>query len=275
MSYKVYLFDALSPIEWSQVAWKLEGSTVATEDCRIEFLHDVMLQALPRDGLILDAGCGVARWPIYLRRLGYRVLGLEWSQQACGIARAHDPGLGIARGDVRHKPIRDGALDAVISLGVVEHDEAGPDAGLAEARRVLKPGGILVLAVPFNNLWRRLFGNALLDAVTARRRRRGWQMGFAEYRFSRREMRDALARAGFTVVSEHPNDLRPPRNMGLWVDVSNLRLDPFKTTAPEDLFIFRGAAGRLAALLTRWVPWWVAGEVILVARASDPRPPTP
>ena len=28
MSYKIYLFDALSPIEWSQAGWKLEGSDV-------------------------------------------------------------------------------------------------------------------------------------------------------------------------------------------------------------------------------------------------------
>ena len=28
MSYKIYLFDALSPIEWSQAGWKLEGSEV-------------------------------------------------------------------------------------------------------------------------------------------------------------------------------------------------------------------------------------------------------
>ncbi len=267
MSYKVYLFDALSPIEWSQVAWKLEGRTVATEDCRIEFLHDVMMQALPRDGLVLDAGCGVARWPIYLRQAGYRVVGLELSHDACKIAREHDPGLGVAQSDIRNKAIRSGAVDAVISLGVVEHDEAGPDAGLAEARRILKPGGTLVVAVPFNNLWRRALGNTLLDTVTNRRRRRGWKMGFAEYRFSRREMRDALHRAGFAIVSEHPNDLRPPRNMGLWVDYQNLVLDPFKAMTPDELFIFRGLAGRVTQALTRWVPWLVCGEVIVVAKA--------
>src|SRR5437762_33164 len=58
MSYKVFLFDALSPVEWSQVAWKLEGQTVSTDDCRIEFIHDVLLANLPHDGMILDAGCG-------------------------------------------------------------------------------------------------------------------------------------------------------------------------------------------------------------------------
>jgi len=60
MSYKIYLFDALSPIEWSQAGWKLEGSDVNLDDCEIEFIRDIMLTRLPKAGVIVDAGCGVA-----------------------------------------------------------------------------------------------------------------------------------------------------------------------------------------------------------------------
>ena len=137
MSYKVFLFDALSPVEWSQVAWKLEGQTVSTDDCRIEFIHDVLLANLPHDGMILDAGCGVARWPIYLRRRGFRVFGIEYSHDACRIATANDPGLQVVRADVRRKPLRDASVDAVLSLGVVEHDEAARLA-TADAQGVLR-----------------------------------------------------------------------------------------------------------------------------------------
>jgi SAM-dependent methyltransferase len=266
MSYKIYLFDALDAVAWSQVAWKLEGRKVVTEDCKEELCHDVILRSLPAGGLVVDAGCGVARWPIYLRRHGHRVFGLEYSHDACVIARENDPSLEVVEADVRRTPLRDGSVDAVLSLGVVEHDERGPVVALREAHRILKPGGVLLLAVPFNNLLRRALVNRLHSLATWRRRRAKWSLGFAEYRFSQREVRSFLAACGFAVVSAHPNDLRPPKNMGLWVDYNNLVLDPFHATPPDRLFRLGGLAGRLAGGLTRWVPWLVAGEVMFVAR---------
>lgn len=265
MSYKVYLFDALSAVEWSQVAWKLEGQTVSTDDCRIELIHDVLLNTLPRDGLILDAGCGVARWPIYLRRQGFRVFGIEYSHEACRIAKANDPGLQVLRADVRAKPLKEASVDAVLSLGVVEHDESGPDAALREIARVLKPGGVLVLAVPYNNPWRRLVMNRVLSAITERRRRRDWRLGFAEYRFDAGEVRSFVERAGFTVQGMLPNDLRPPKNMGLWVDYNNVVMNPLKALPPEALFILPGLKGVIARAVTRWMPWLVCGEIVVVA----------
>jgi SAM-dependent methyltransferase len=269
MSYKIYLFDALSPIEWSQAGWKLEGPTATLEDCKGEFIHDVMFRYLPKDGLIVDAGCGVARWPIYLRQHGYRVFGLEFSDEACHIAHDHDPDLTVLRADVRRAPLRDHSVDAVLSLGVVEHDEAGPVEALRETHRILKPGGVLVLAVPYNNPLRRLAINHLQSFVTRKRLRAQWKLGFAEYRFSGREVAEFLDTTGFDVVATYPNDLRPPKNMGLWVDLNNLTMNPFRPTNPEDLFILPGPSRRIAAALTRYVPWLVCGEVIFVARARN------
>ena len=66
----------------------------------------------------------------------------------------------------------------------------------------------------------------------------------------------------------YPNELRPPKNMGIWVDYNNLILNPFKPVAREQLFMLPGAAGRIANGLTQWVPWLVCGEVICIARAA-------
>ena len=101
MAYKIYLLDNLSPIEWSQAVWRLEGAVPTSEDCDRELIHDVMLRHLPQDGLIADAGCGAGRWPIHLRRLGYRVVGIDISPEAGRAARAEDSGLPITVGDVR------------------------------------------------------------------------------------------------------------------------------------------------------------------------------
>jgi SAM-dependent methyltransferase len=269
MSYKIYLFDALNPIEWSQAGWKVEGRKVELDDCKGEFIHEVLFRYLPRNGVILDAGCGVARWPIYLRQHGYRVFGVEFSHEACLIARENDGGLAVARGDVRRMPLPDESVDAVLSLGVVEHDEAGPMVALHETHRILKPGGLLVLAVPYNNPFRRSIFNPLMTYTTWRRRRRQWKLGFAEYRFSGAEVRGFLARSGFDVVAEYPNELRPPKNMGLWVDYNNLTMNPYRPIKKEDLFILPGLVGRLAALLTSRIPWLVCGEIVCVARARQ------
>jgi len=266
MSYKVLLWDNLSAIEWSQV-WRLGGQTgVDLAECDAEMVRDVLLSALPRDGIAIDAGCGDGKWPVYLSRRGYRVIALDIAREGVVRARAAEPGLAALQGDVRRTPLRDGAVDAVISLGVVEHDEAGPQAALAEARRITKRGGTLVLAVPFNNLFRRSIGNHLMSWVTRRRLADGHRLGFNEYRFSKRELRRYLRDAGFEPLAAYPNDLRPPKNMGLWVDWNNAMFNPLRPNTGA-MFEFPGVLGRLVNAVQRRTPWLICGEVVFVCRA--------
>src|SRR4029453_7468489 len=99
--------------------------------------------------------------------------------------------------------LRTGAIAAYVSLGVVEHDPAGPDAILAEAHRVLAPGGTLVISVPYVNGVRRL------GAGWIRRQNRAVAAAggkFYQYAFSRAEFLGALGRHGFTPLSAHPYD---------------------------------------------------------------------
>src|SRR5262245_61417975 len=139
MSYKIYLWAVFDPIEWSQVAWRVEDQNVPTDDCELELVHDIIVQHMPKPGLIVDAGCGTAKWVIHLRQLGYQVMGIDISHRANTIAKKKDPGAGLMVADTRQTPLKDQSVDAVLSLGVVEHDEAGPHAGLREIHRILKP----------------------------------------------------------------------------------------------------------------------------------------
>jgi SAM-dependent methyltransferase len=269
VSYKVFLPGSLTALEWSQAVWKFVGGPLATAERDHERLYRVLLERLPREGLIVDAGCGTARLPIYLARLGYRVVGLEIDHAGCVIGKESAPALPLVQADVRRISLRTYSVDAVVSLGVVEHDEAGPLAALCEARRILKPGGLLILTVPYNNFFRRLVVNRLQDYVTWRRRRGGKQLRFAEYRFSKPEMCDLLGRAGFHVVARYPNDGLPPYTVGLWVDYNNLIEHDLHDLAagPGELFLLPGLAGRTASRLLRWVPWLVCSEVAFIARA--------
>jgi SAM-dependent methyltransferase len=268
MSYKLHLWGSTSALEWSQAVWKVAGRTVDLDICEHEFLRDILARHLRKDALLVDAGCGTARWPIYLRRRGYRAMGVEIDHEAAVVARENDAGLPLVQADVWQLPFKSQSIDAVLSLGVVEHNEEGPLGALRETQRVLKPGGLLILAVPFNNLFRRLVVNHLQTYVNRQRRKIYPEFRFGEYRFTQREVRSFLQRTGFEVIAQYPNDTRPPWTVGLWVDYSNLVFSPL---APQSgtPFILPGWKGKAARGALRTVPWLVCAEIVVVARAGS------
>ncbi|QDV34208.1 class I SAM-dependent methyltransferase [Tautonia plasticadhaerens] len=99
----------------------------------------------PIDGrLVLDLGCGKGRFASKLARRGARVVGLDVSGAMLRAAR--DSGLPVALGSIRRLPIPDGGIDAVLFVEVLEHVSPGDlPVVLAEAARVLRPGGRVVI----------------------------------------------------------------------------------------------------------------------------------
>ncbi len=89
---------------------------------------------------VLDLGCGKGRIARRLEGYGARVVGLDLSMRM--IAEA--VGLPRVRGSARALPFADGAFDAVVAVEVFEH-LGDVDAAIAEACRVLKAGGRLIV----------------------------------------------------------------------------------------------------------------------------------
>lgn len=165
-------------------------------------LTDLLTRALPPTGLVLEAGCGLGQYVLLLRERGWRAAGADWSVEALAACRRVSPAP-LAAMDLSALALRPGAVAAYVSLGVVEHDPDGPDRLLAEARRVLAPGGVALVSVPYWNGARRL-GTAWIARRNRAVARAGGQ--FYQYAFSRGELIAALGRHGLETRGLHPYD---------------------------------------------------------------------
>jgi len=106
-----------------------------------------------RAGRVLDIGCGPGLMTGALVARGWEVWGLDCLEPSLAWARAEAVAVGWASharyvaGDAETLPFSAGAFDAVIAMGVLEYLADAPGF-VAEAGRVLRPGGLLVIAVP-------------------------------------------------------------------------------------------------------------------------------
>ncbi|MFD9906639.1 class I SAM-dependent methyltransferase [Streptomyces sp. NPDC059063] len=105
-------------------------------------------------GVVLDIGCGdgsAARAAAPLLA-GHRVIGVDWSQDALRRASRHLPH--VVRGELTDGglPFASASADAVLFSEVIEH-LVDPDSALDELRRVLRPGGHLMLSTPNLAAW--------------------------------------------------------------------------------------------------------------------------
>jgi ubiquinone/menaquinone biosynthesis C-methylase UbiE len=150
---------------------------------------------VPPGAAVLDAGCGFGDWVCYLSERGYRVEGLDYSTVLVGRLRATYPHLTWQDGDVRAMPYPDGAFDAVISWGVIEHDEAGPARALREFGRVLKPGGVVIVTVPVDSRAQRRAADYLYHRTAA-------PQTFFQYFMTATDLSSHVTLAGFEAIEQ-------------------------------------------------------------------------
>ena len=94
---------------------------------------------------ILDAGCGVGAFVQHLREFTPDVQGFDIERESVLRGIEEVPGLSVAVAE--HLPYRDGAFDVILMHEVLEHVDDDLES-LREMRRVLAPGGQLVVFCP-------------------------------------------------------------------------------------------------------------------------------
>jgi ubiquinone/menaquinone biosynthesis C-methylase UbiE len=146
-------------------------------------------------GRVLDVGCGTGNLLPFLEARGYRMqeyVGVDLSPEMLRIARTK-PGRVPASwitADAARLPLRESSFDIAVSASVLHYwDDV--DAALAEIRRVLRPGGHLLLLDWVRDPQPMRLLNAWMRITRVRYQRM----------YSRAELQAALARAGFNVRS--------------------------------------------------------------------------
>jgi SAM-dependent methyltransferase len=146
---------------------------------RRSILHRI-LRDRRTGGWAADIGAAAGGNTRVLESLGWRSLALEYSGTGADLARSR--GLLVSRADAHRLPLRTDSMGVVTALDVLEHLEDDEQAA-RELRRVLRPDGVLVVAVPADPaLW-----SAHDDAVGHLRR------------YTEESLRTLLTGAGFEI----------------------------------------------------------------------------
>jgi SAM-dependent methyltransferase len=130
---------------------------------------EIILRFLPAaPALVADIGGGPGRYALWLARLGYRVEHRDLmplhvrqlAEDADGLG-----GLHTAVGDARDLDLAGGSVDAVLLLGPLYHLRRRSDRvrALAEARRVVRPGGPVFAAAI--SRWAPRLGGIMLERL--------------------------------------------------------------------------------------------------------------
>jgi ubiquinone/menaquinone biosynthesis C-methylase UbiE len=225
---------------FEQTGWEAipEGYRDAFEALTLQAAGPLLDAAGVRDGVrVLDVATGPGSVAAAAQRRGARVVGLDFSTGMVALARRLHPEIAFQEGDAEALPLPERAFDAVVnSFGMLHLGR--PERALAEAHRVLGPGGrvgFTVWAPPDAAV---AFG-VVLDAI----RRHGRldapiPPGPPFFRFSdAAECRRVLLEAGFT----DPDVARVPQ---LW------RLP----SADALMDVMEGSTVRTAALLRAQAP---------------------
>jgi SAM-dependent methyltransferase len=186
----------------------------AAAEERYAYVRTLLLRTSPPPADLIELGAAPGAQCLALSRLGYRVTGVDLG--AAPDAWGDDPARSTAATFERARiklvvwnldeppyPLDDASFDVTLMTEVLEHLRDYPLRALRQVRRILRPGGILVLTTPnaasLQNRFRLMAGRSVSTPLP------DWMYGLPHARHAReytaRELRELVAEAGFEVVT--------------------------------------------------------------------------
>lgn len=108
---------------------------------------DAAIDAIPRADIVLDVGCGPARVGKRILAAGGSAVGIDLTPAMLAAARRQVPLLPLAGGDVLALPLRSDIAGAAVAWYALHNlPRSLVPLALAELRRVVRPGGVVVIA---------------------------------------------------------------------------------------------------------------------------------
>lgn len=175
-------------------------------------------------GVVLDLGCGERPFEMEIRKHATQYVGLDWGNSL------HPTPPDIFCDLNLPLPLRDSIADCLVSFEVLEH-LSEPAVMLAEAFRILRPGGKIIITAPFQ--W--------------------WvhEAPWDYYRYTEFGLRHLLARAGF-------DDIRVEATTGFWTTwILKLNYQTRRLVRGPRIF-------RLGACIAL-IPFWYVNQVFASA----------
>ncbi len=130
-------------------------AAVAGHQVEIEHYHRYLLaRDFCRDRDVLDVASGEGYGTALLAQVARSAVGVEIDPAVVAAARAEfaRPNLRYEQGDARALPLPDASVDVVVSFETLEHI-LEQDVFIGELRRVLRPGGLLVMSTPDRDVY--------------------------------------------------------------------------------------------------------------------------
>jgi ubiquinone/menaquinone biosynthesis C-methylase UbiE len=171
-----------------------------------------ILKYLSPDSSVIEAGCGMGQWVIYLADKGYKIKGIDYSDETIAKLKKDFPQYDFEYGNILNFNIGDNTIDSVLSWGVVEHFEEGPLNALKETYRIMKKDGILFITVPCKNYLNIILSplNILKDFLIKNNiirkilSRKPFKKQFFQYEFHKNVFKKYLMESGFEILETHP-----------------------------------------------------------------------
>ena len=243
-------------LNWSNVSHK--AITEIFHYPRVKKLTVDYLRYLPKNGIALEAGCGLGQWVGYFRSNGYNMVGVDYNESTICRAKSYDSSLSLAAADVRALPFQGESIDTYISFGVIEHFIEGPEKALREAYRVLKKGGTALITVPHKNIftiirspvdW--LKRSSFLRKIFSKEKK----IYYYQKYFAPQRLMAKFRDAGYEVLLYKPVD----HTFSL-VEFSGLFRDKDTFDGENDLAV------RLSSVLEKFFPYVCAGSNLFVLK---------